>query len=124
MADRKLDYQIGVDASKGITGVKQFSSTVKKELKSIEGDFDDTATAGQKVATVLSKMASELDTELDRAAQAAEALQPGPRSGSRRPGRRRLDRRRPAAHGPDASRRSSPTPTSSPPRSRSSTRSR
>ena len=57
-----------------MAGVKQFSSAVKKELKSIEGDFDATATAGQKVATVLSKMAGELDTELDRAAQAADAL--------------------------------------------------
>ena len=71
---RTSTYKIGVDSSQGVAGVKQFSSAVKRELKSIEGDFDDTATAGEKVATVLSKMAAELDTELDRAAQAADAL--------------------------------------------------
>ena len=74
MASKDLTYKIGVDSSQGVSGVKQFSSAVKRELKSIEGDFDDTATAGQKVATVLSAMAKDLDTELDRAAQAADAL--------------------------------------------------
>ena len=71
---RDLTYKIGVDSSQGVAGVKQFSSAVKKELKSIEGDFDDTATAGQKVANVLSLMAKELDDELGRASAAADAL--------------------------------------------------
>jgi polyhydroxyalkanoate synthesis regulator phasin len=74
MAGRKLEYEIGVDATKGISGVKQFSSAVKKELRATEDAFEDTSTAGDKVATVLSKMAGELDDELKRAATAADAL--------------------------------------------------
>ena len=74
MAGKKLDYQITVDSSQGITGVKNFSRTVQDELKKVEGEFDDTATAGERVATVLSAMARDLDTELDRAAAAADAL--------------------------------------------------
>ena len=74
MAGKKLEYTIGVDSDQGITGVKNFSRTVQQELKKVEDDFDETATAGDRVATVLSAMAKDLDDELGRAALAADAL--------------------------------------------------
>lgn len=74
MSGKKLTYDIGVDASSGITGVKQFSRAVQSELKRVDTSFDDTATAGERVATVLSTMATDLDDELTRAKTAADAL--------------------------------------------------
>src|SRR5262245_33720785 len=74
MAGKKLEYQIGVDSTQGQKGVKDFSRAVQQELRKVEDDFDDTASAGEKVATVLSTMARDLDDELGRAATAADAL--------------------------------------------------
>jgi ABC-type transporter Mla subunit MlaD len=74
MASKDLSYKINVDSSQAITGVKGFSRAVQDELKKVEQDFDDTATAGDRVATVLSAMAKDLDTELGRAGAAADAL--------------------------------------------------
>ena len=74
MAGKKLQYDIAVDSSQEITGVKNFSRAVQDELKKVDAGFDETATSGEKVATVLSQMAKDLDDELGRAAQAADAL--------------------------------------------------
>lgn len=74
MAGKDLTYKVNVDSSKGVAGIKSFSRAVQQELKKVEDDFDDTATQGERVAAVLSKMAGELDQELTRAAEASEAL--------------------------------------------------
>ena len=74
MASKDLSYKIGVDSSQGVSGVKQFSRAVQDELRKVDSEFDETASSGEKVAAVLSAMAKDLDVELDRAAQAAEAL--------------------------------------------------
>jgi hypothetical protein len=74
MAGKKLEYQIAVDSGQAVTGVKNFSRAVQDELAKVEADFDDTASAGDRVATVLSAMAKDLDVELGRAAEAADAL--------------------------------------------------
>ena len=71
---KKLSYEIDVNAQGGVQGLKQFSRAAKQELKSVEDGLDDTASAGQKVAKVLSAMADQLDTELAEAARAADAL--------------------------------------------------
>jgi hypothetical protein len=74
MAGKKLEYQIDVDSSQGIQGLKQFSTAVSRELKNIEDSFDDSAGAGEKVAAALKAIAAAADAELTEAAAAAEKL--------------------------------------------------
>ena len=74
MAGKKLEYQIGVDSSQGITGVKKFSDSVKRELKSTEDDVRRDRHRRGEGGPGAVRDGRDLDTELDRAAAAAEAL--------------------------------------------------
>ena len=42
MAGRRLEYEIGVDPSKGIAGLKQFSTAAKKAMGDVDSSLDDT----------------------------------------------------------------------------------
>lgn len=74
MAGKKLDYEINVDSSGGIKGIEKFGKAVRKELKAVEADLEDTRTAGQKMADALDSLAGQMEAELKGAAKAAEAL--------------------------------------------------
>ena len=74
MAGSRLDYTIGVDASDGVRGVKQFSRAVRDELSTVEDNLDDTSSAGKRAASVISAMADDVRTELEAASRASDAL--------------------------------------------------
>ena len=71
---KKLEYDISVDSSGGIKGLKQFSGAVRKEMKAIGDSADDASTNAQKLAKVLSGLAGDMKVELNQAAEAAEAM--------------------------------------------------
>jgi len=71
---KRLEYDIVTDASKGIAGLKQFSSAAKKAMGEVGDSLDDTTTSAQKVAKALSGLAGDLERELKGAATAADAL--------------------------------------------------
>ena len=71
---KRLEYEIGVDASKGVGGLKQFSAAVKKAMADVEGSVADTATQADKVSQAFVEMAGKIETEMKQAADAAEAL--------------------------------------------------
>ena len=84
---RRLEYEITIDASKGVSGLKQFSAAAKKELTAVSDELEDTSSNAEKVARVLGDMASKMETELRGAATAADALGQALGAGARRPGR-------------------------------------
>lgn len=74
MAGKDLNYRINVNAAAGTAGIRDFSRSVTRELKSVDNALDDTSTNAQKVAQSLGKMADQAEQELKAAARAADAL--------------------------------------------------
>jgi hypothetical protein len=71
---KQVNFEIDVNAAKAEQGLRQFSRGVRRAMRETEEALDDTSTAGQKVAKVLSQMAQDMDAELRDAASAAEVL--------------------------------------------------
>lgn len=86
---KQLAYEITTDPSKGIAGLKQFNSAVKKSMKDVGDSTDDASTNAQKLAKVLAGMADDLEDEMKKAAKAADAL--GKALGPEMSGRTDLD---------------------------------
>jgi hypothetical protein len=74
MPGKDLNYRITVDQSAGTSGIRDFSRTVTSELRKVDQSLDDTATASQKAAQTLTKMADAAEVELRAASAAAQAL--------------------------------------------------
>lgn len=74
MPGKDLNYRITVDQSAGTSGIRDFSRTVTTELRKVDQSLGDTATASQRAAQTLTKMADAAEVELKAASRAADAL--------------------------------------------------
>ena len=75
MAGRDLTYTIGVDASDAAAGLRKLEGAVRSTMRTVEDELEDGATAGQKLAESLDRVAAQSKEDLSSAAVAAEELQ-------------------------------------------------
>ncbi len=74
MAGKDVNFEVNVDASDGIRGLKDFSRAAQKAGKDAAKGLEDTASAGDKARAAIITMAQAVDTELRDAAEAANKL--------------------------------------------------
>jgi hypothetical protein len=75
MATRDLTYTIGIDASDAAAGLRKLETSVRSAMRTVDDELGDGATAGDKLAASLDKVASQTKEDLNSAAIAAEELQ-------------------------------------------------
>jgi len=72
---RDLTYRVGVDASDAVSGLRNLERSVRSAMKTVEGEFDDSASAGDKFAASIDRVAAAMKEDFASAAIAAEELQ-------------------------------------------------
>jgi len=75
MASKDLTYTVGVDASDAVSGLRKLESAVRSTMRDVESELDEGATAGDKLAASLDRVAAQTKEDLNSAAIAAEELQ-------------------------------------------------
>jgi uncharacterized phage infection (PIP) family protein YhgE len=71
MAGKRLTYEIDLETRQAVRGLKDMA----KESGKVEDGFDDTRTAGQKMADAIKQRTAAAHTEIDETARAAKALE-------------------------------------------------
>ena len=75
MAGRDLTYTIGIDASDAAAGLRKLESSVRSTMRTVDDELSDGATAGDKLAASMDRVADEMKSDFASAAIAAERLQ-------------------------------------------------
>lgn len=74
MASEDLVYKVGVDASDAVSGLRKLEGAVRSSMREVEGELDDSATAGDKFAASIDRLSSQMREDFNSAAIAAEEL--------------------------------------------------
>lgn len=74
MAAKDLTYTVGVDASDAVSGLRKLESAVRSSMREVEGELDESATAGDKFAASIDRLSAQMKEDFNSSAIAAEEL--------------------------------------------------
>jgi hypothetical protein len=75
MVGKDLTYTVGVDASDAVSGLRKLESAVRSTMRDVEGELDESASAGDKFAASIDRLSAQMKEDFNSSAIAAEELQ-------------------------------------------------
>jgi hypothetical protein len=74
MADKRMRYQVDVDADDAVRGMRDFAKAADKANADVKAAFDDSSSAADKASAAILGMANVVDAAMRESAAAADAL--------------------------------------------------